>query len=241
MSKISLIAAALLIAACGSKESGAEGGDAAPAVAEAGSSAAQETVTTPETAVDIVVNDAVATNARETSASPAPEKSSALPSEWTVDRGASRIEFTGSQTGKDFTGSFSSFDVAIAFDPGNLGASHIKATIDTSSAATGDRQRDDALPSSDWFASKSYPAAVFESSDIRAAGNGYEARGKLTIRGVSKDLTLPFALEIKGDRATADGSASLVRTDFGVGQGEFATGEWVGLDVKVSIHIEATR
>ena len=236
MSKLSLIAAALLVAACGSKEADIPADASAPVAAEPLASPVGETAEAPPAAVDVAINDAAGASATAA----APQRLSAPP-EWTLDRARSRIEFTGSQTGKNFTGSFSSFDVSISFDPENLGASRIAATIDTASAATGDRQRDDALPTPDWFASKSYPAAGFESSVIRAAGSGYEAEGILTIRGVSKGLILPFSLAIKGDRAVADGSVSLLRTDFGVGQGEFATGEWVGLDVNVTIHIEASR
>jgi polyisoprenoid-binding protein YceI len=162
-------------------------------------------------------------------------------SNWTVDKAKSRIEFTGSQTGKDFTGAFADYEAAITLDPADLASAHIKVTIDMASAETGDRQRDDALPSSDWFSVKDFPTAVFDATDIRAAGAGYAAHGKLTIRGVSKDLILPFSLAIAGDRASADGEVSLLRTDFGVGQGDFSTSEWVGLDVKVAIHIAAAR
>ena len=227
MSKLSLIAAALLVAACGSKEADIPADASTPVAAEPLASPIDETAAAPPAAVDVAINDAAGASATAA----APQRLSAPP-EWTLDRARSRIEFTGS---------FSSFDVSISFDPENLGASRIAATIDTASAATGDRQRDDALPTPDWFASKSYPAAGFESSVIRAAGSGYEAEGTLTIRGVSKGLILPFSIDIRGDRAVADGSASLLRTDFGVGQGEFATGEWVGLDVNVTIHIEASR
>lgn len=217
------MAAALLLLACGSPQAKSD----APVA---------ETAAAPEPAGDAPAADLVVAEADAASSEAA---APAAPVKWTVDKGRSRIEFTGSQTGKEFTGSFSSFDISIVFDPDNLGAARIKATIDMASAKTGDRQRDDALPGKDWFSVASFPSAVFESSDIRAAGTGYEARGTLSLRGVSKDLTLPFSLDISGDHAVADGSVSLVRSDFGVGQGEFATGEWVGLDVKVAIHIEA--
>jgi len=245
MKNRSLLAAILLLAACGSKSEGSEAATAAPAASEpaasepASSDAADAAASAAAPAEAVTDSLVLASN---NSAAPATsDKPLAAPSHWTVDKGATQIEFTGSQTGKEFTGRFSSFDIEIVFDPDNLGASHIKATIDTASASTGDRQRDDALPSADWFASSTYPAAVFESTDIRASGGGYEANGKLTIRGLSKDIALPFTLDIRGDKATADGSLSLLRTDFGVGQGEFSTGEWVGLDVKIAIHVEATR
>lgn len=163
-------------------------------------------------------------------------------SEWKVDKAASRLEFSATQNGKEFSGTFSSFDAAIDFDPEKLAAARIEVIVDTASAKTGDRQRDAALPTADWFAVKAFPKAAFSASKVVETGAGaYEARGKLTIRDASRDLALPFTLKIDGDNAVADGSITLVRTDFGVGQGEFATGEWVGLDVKVSFHISASR
>jgi polyisoprenoid-binding protein YceI len=161
---------------------------------------------------------------------------------WVVDKARSWVSFTGIQTGKEFTGRFSTYDAMIDFDPDNLSTAKIEVGIDMSSAKTGDKQRDDALPSKDWFSASSFPMARFSASDVASTGSGvFEARGKLTIRDVTRDLTLPFRLSIDGSRATADGAVTLVRTDFGVGQGEFATGEWVGLEVLVSFHIEATR
>lgn len=227
---LTVSAGVMLLAGCGSNADDA----AAPAPEPAASTDAGSSSPAPPPEVGEAapaVREFVVADAAE------PAKSAL----WTLDKAKSRIAFTGAQTGREFTGSFSKFDIVIAFDPANLSSAHINATIDMASAATGDKQRDDALPASDWFSVKDYPSAVFEASDIRAAGAGYEARGKLTIRGVTRDLTLPFSLTISANRAIADGEVSLVRTDFGVGQGEFSTGEWVGLNVKVALHIEAAR
>jgi polyisoprenoid-binding protein YceI len=161
---------------------------------------------------------------------------------WVVDKAKSRLEFSGTQTGKEFSGAFGAFTAAIVFDPADLSDASINVVIDASSAKTGDRQRDAALPTPDWFSARAFPMATFSASEIVAVGDGaYEARGRLTIREAARDLALPFTLAIDGDKAVADGAATLVRTDFGVGQGEFATGKWVGLEVKVTVHIEASR
>lgn len=161
---------------------------------------------------------------------------------WTMDETASRLEFTATQTGKAFSGSFEEFDASIVFDPDNLETATISVVIKTASARTGDRQRDGALPTNDWFAAKAFPEATFSADEVVRVGEGrYEARGALTIRGTSRPLSLPFTLAIEGDRAVADGETTLVRTDFGIGQGEFATDEWVGFDVSVAFHLEATR
>ena len=161
---------------------------------------------------------------------------------WKLDPARSRLGFSGVQTGARFQGKFTRFGGAISFDPDHLDTSHIAVTVDLASAATGDQQRDAALPGKEWFDAAQFPRAKFETTAIRKKGaNVYEAVGNLTLRGVTKPLTLPFTLQINGATAHAVGHAALVRGAFGVGQGPWATGQWVGLDVGVDIDIVATR
>lgn len=164
------------------------------------------------------------------------------PGAWVVDQAQSRIGFSGTQSGKSFEGEFKDFKATVVLDPADLSDSAIEAEIAVASARTGDRQRDDALPSADWFNARVFPIATFRSDDVTATGEGtYLARGLLSIRGVERPLDLPFTLAIVGDEATAQAETTLMRGDFGVGQGEFATDEWVGFDVKVSISLVARR
>ena len=162
---------------------------------------------------------------------------------WVVDRAQSAIEFEAIHVGKAFTGRFEAFEALIRFDPEDLAGSSIRAEIETASSKTGDRQRDSALPSKDWFAAKDHPKAVFDAAEIVKTGDDhYEARGALTLRGATQPVVLPFTLDIDGDRAIATGETAILRTDFGVGQGEdFADGRWVGVEVKIRIRISATR
>ena len=161
---------------------------------------------------------------------------------WNVDPGKSQLGFSGTQTGAKFDGKFARFSAAIGFDPDHLDTSHINVTVDLASAATGDVQRDTALPGSDWFDVSEFPKATFATTTIRKTGaNAYEAVGTLTLRGVTKPLILPFTLQIDGAAAHAVGHVNLVRTAFGIGQGPWATGEWVALDVDVDLDIVATR
>lgn len=164
------------------------------------------------------------------------------PGAWVVNKAESRIAFSGTQSGKAFEGEFKDFAVSVVLDPDDLSGATIEAEINVASARTGDRQRDDALPSADWFNARAFPTATFRSEDVTATGEGaYLARGFLSIRGVERPLDLPFTLAIAGDEATAKADATLMRGDFGVGQGEFATDEWVGFEVKVSINLVASR
>ena len=66
--------------------------------------------------------------------------------------------------------------------------------------------------------------------------------GKLAIKGITRDVKLPFTLDIQGQKAVARGSATIRRLDFKVGEGaDFATGSPVALDVTVSIVVVATK
>lgn len=161
---------------------------------------------------------------------------------WKVDYAKSRLGFSGTQTGKAFEGRFEKYEAKIAFDPENPENALIDVTVDMSSARTGDRQRDAALPGSDWFKVKEFPAARYVAARVEKKADGsFIAHGNLTIRGVERSLPLPFTLQVDGKTATAKGEARLLRTDFGVGQGEFADGAWVGLDVTVTVEIRAMR
>jgi polyisoprenoid-binding protein YceI len=166
----------------------------------------------------------------------------AFAADWTVQADKSHLGFSGTQTGAPFKGSFGKWTAEIAFDPAHPEAGHAKVTIDLASARTGDTQRDTALPQSDWFDVKHFPQATFEASGFTAkGGDTYEATGKLTIRGVTKDVVLPFTLAVVGDGATAKGHLGLVRAAFGVGQGPWTSGEWVALEVGVDFDLVAVK
>jgi polyisoprenoid-binding protein YceI len=165
---------------------------------------------------------------------------SAQAATWTIDTAKSHLGFTGSENGAPFTGHFGKFSGTIVFDPANPATGHADVTIETGSAATGDPQKDGALPGSDWFAVDRYPAAHFVATGFKANGSGaYEAVGTLTLRGIAQPMTLPFTLAISGKTAKADGSVPLIRTKFGVGQGAWSTAQYVALQVSVAFDIIA--
>ena len=166
----------------------------------------------------------------------------AIAADWTVQADKSHLGFSGTQTGAPFKGSFGKWSAEIGFDPAHPEAAHTKVVIDLTSARTGDTQRDTALPQADWFDVKHFPQATFEAAGFTPKGGGtYEAAGKLTIRGVSKNVVLPFTLAITSDGATAKGHLTLVRTAFGVGQGPWISGDWVALEVGVDVDLVAVR
>jgi polyisoprenoid-binding protein YceI len=161
---------------------------------------------------------------------------------WTVDKSASAVRFSGALNGEGFSGVFRRWDADIRFDPANLAGSSVTATVDTASAATGDADRDRALPTAAFFAAVKVPIATFTSRAFRNEGGGhYLAIGQLTLRGVSKPLTLPFTLAITGPEARMKASVALNRLAFGVGQDEWKATTALPASVGVTIAIAARR
>lgn len=164
------------------------------------------------------------------------------PSSWAVDRDASSIEFRATQNNREFVGSFSRWNAAIVLNPEDPASDgSLEAVVDLSSADAGNRERNEALPDEGWFNTALHPTATYRSESIEALGGGdFVAEGSLTIKGVTQAVSMPFSLTIdETGRAVADGSVLLDRSAFGIGQGEFADGKWVGLEVEVLLHMEA--
>jgi polyisoprenoid-binding protein YceI len=161
---------------------------------------------------------------------------------WTVNKAASSVRFSSAFNGAAFTGAFGRWDAQIRFDPKQLAASSVTATIDVASAATGDKDRDQGLPSDDFFAAAKFPRATFAANTFKDLGGGrYQAIGQLTIRGVSKPLTLPFTLAITGANARMKAQVAINRLAFGVGQNEWKSVQAIPAAVNVTIDLTAHR
>jgi len=171
-----------------------------------------------------------------------PAISAAAVTSWRVDPAASRLTFRATMSGASFTGAFRRWSARIAFDPKNLAASKVEVSVEVASTVTGDKDRDQALPTADWFSARAFPTATFVSRGFKDLGGGkYLAIGDLRLRGVSRPVNLPFTLVIAGDTAKATGSAVIDRTAFGVGQGQWRTGSVVGTQVTVLVNLTAHK
>jgi polyisoprenoid-binding protein YceI len=161
---------------------------------------------------------------------------------WNIDVANSKLGFRGAMNGDAFNGSFRRWSGQIAFDPKNLAASKAMISVDMTSGTTGDADRDQAMPSPDWFSAKTQPRATFVTTAFKDLGGGkYQAVGDLTIRGVKRPVVLPFTLAISGDTAKMNGSVVLNRTAFGIGQGQWKTGDVVATEVTASVALTAHR
>lgn len=168
----------------------------------------------------------------------------ATPPQWVVDPAHSTLQFTAQEGETLFTGGFKKFTAAIAFDTADLAHSVISVTVSPASVYAGNDDRDQALPGADWFDVRQFPEARFVTTTIRQTGpDAFVAEARLTIRNVTRQVQLPFALTPgpAPDTLHAVGAVTISRHDFGVGQGDFVSDGWIKYGVKVSIDILATR
>ena len=75
----------------------------------------------------------------------------------------------------------------------------------------------------------------------RGSGDSYQARGRLTIRDATRDVTLPFTLRIQNGQATARGNLGIKRLDYGVGRNEWAATGYVANEVTIDITVVASQ
>ena len=145
-----------------------------------------------------------------------------------ADASGGMLEFSATQADAKFTGAFKRFHVVLDFDPAQPARGKLDVGVETASIDTQDGERDEILRGSDFFATAKHPKALFHAARFERADGGWRASGELTIRGVTKPVPVTFTLAPAGAATVMKGSASLKRLDFGLGQGEWASTEWVG-------------
>lgn len=161
---------------------------------------------------------------------------------WAVDHQRSRLGFELVESGNPVGGQFTRWAADIRYDPAEPAAARVRVQVETASAFTGERRRDEAMVGPDWLDSLRVPTAVFEAEGFRAlGGDRLEATGTLRLRDGVRPLTLTFTLEVSGDEARARGRATLVRTQFGIGQGQWAGLTVVALEIAVTFDLVARR
>jgi polyisoprenoid-binding protein YceI len=158
-------------------------------------------------------------------------------SSYVADGAQSHLEFTGVQAGAEFKGVFHKFTASVDFAADALATSHFDVQIDLSSEDSSDKDRDQTIKGPDIFDVAHNPTAHYVTKTITKTANGYSAVGALTLHGVTKDVPIDFQFSQAAGGAKLEGSAKLKRLDFGVGQGDWKSTEWIADAVKVSFSL----
>ena len=208
--------------------------DAADNAAEAESSAGDEAL--PANAANAPANETAMANATAAAA----QEAAGPPPAWAVQPGGS-IGFSIHNDSDLISGRFAKWTADIAMDPDHPESAAIKVVIDMASASVGDAYKDGMLPGDEFFGVAAHPTATFTANGAQKTGpNSYSAKGRLTLKGVSKPQSIRFTLTGTGSGTGAtrrvSGSASIARTPFGVGNGDSSN----GLEPKAAISFDFT-
>lgn len=146
-------------------------------------------------------------------------------------------------------GKFLKYSGVIEMDPKAQQFKTIQATIDTNSVFTDHEKRDAHLRSPDFFDAKTFPTMTYTMKSYKKTGDSYTALGDLTIRGVTKEITLEgtfngVAQDPWGNtRAGFTAEGTINRQDFGMKFSKLLDngGLMVGDEVKILLEIECIK
>jgi polyisoprenoid-binding protein YceI len=154
----------------------------------------------------------------------------------------STITFVSKQMGVPVEGKFRKFDAKIAVDPAKPENGKVQIDIDLASIDTGSKEADDEVKSKNWFHVAQFPKASFVSQGVKSLGaDKYEASGKLTIKGATRDVRAPFTLRQDASGALFDGGFTINRLQFKVGEGPWGDTDTVADEVLVRFKVFAKK
>lgn len=134
----------------------------------------------------------------------------------------STLAFAGEYDGETFTGTFPDFRTTLSFDPDHPADARLDVVVPLASVDTNSSERDDTLRTAAFFAVAQHPEAHYTATGFQADGEGgYVAEGTLELRGVSAPVTLRMQWH-PGERPVLEARASVSRTRFGIGSGDWA-------------------
>lgn len=159
-------------------------------------------------------------------ASTAAEKPSGPPlppiSKWELDPENSSVSFVCKHVFTNVRGMFQQPTGTVTFDEVNPANSKVSATIAVKSITTGVEERDTHLKSADFFDEHTYPLITFVSTSFtKSSATAYTATGNLTMRGVTKPVTLAITASppfnhAGGIRRGIEATLSVNRKEFGL-------------------------
>lgn len=161
--------------------------------------------------------------------------------EFKIDPNHSSVNFAVAHMGvSTVVGRFTAFEGKILYDDKDVTKSSVNVTIKTASINTDVTARDNDLRSANYFDVEKFPEITFQSKSVEKKGNDLIAHGTLTIRGIAKDVDIPFEMKGpadagKGKVMGAHGTVIVKREDFGVGKAS----PMIGGDVKIDLFVEA--
>lgn len=167
---------------------------------------------------------------------------SALATEFNVVQAEkSSLNFVSRQMGVPVEGRFKKFTAQISFDNNRPEKGKAQIDIELAGIDAGNSDANDEVKGKAWFNIREFPSAQFVSGAIKSLGGGrYEAAGKMTIKGKTRDVVAPFGAKLEGGTLLIDGSIPILRLQYGVGDGAWTDTGVVADEVQVRFHFTLT-
>ena len=147
------------------------------------------------------------------------------------------------------SGRFKDFTGMIHYDAKDVTKSSVEFKAKVESIDTGVEARDKHLRTADFFEVEKYPEMTFKSTSVVRKGKSYILNGDLTLKGVTKQIALPFTItgaikDARGNtRMGIAAQTTIDRRDYGITWGHALPGGGfdVAHDVMIDLHLEALQ
>ncbi|SEI97932.1 Polyisoprenoid-binding protein YceI [Dyadobacter sp. SG02] len=137
--------------------------------------------------------------------------------------------------GKYAHGSFRKMEGNIRFDPAHPEESRFEVLVDVASIDTGIELKNKHARSDKWFDAEKYPRILFVSQSVSRTDTGFVVHGELELKGIKKNLAIPFAFRSSGDQHSFYGKFKVNRADFGIGKVNGKESDSTAVEVSVPV------
>ncbi|HWZ23166.1 MAG TPA: YceI family protein [Cytophagaceae bacterium] len=131
---------------------------------------------------------------------------------WKLKEDGYSVNFKGGKV----SGILKGMKSTILFDEANPEKSKFSVSLDVTTINTGNGMMNKHAQGTDALDAKQFPQITFESTSVTKKGSAYEATGKLTMKGITKEIIVPFTFENKGTEAIFKGKFSVLPKEFNI-------------------------
>jgi len=137
--------------------------------------------------------------------------------------GNGELGFIARQSDVALEGNFRRFVADVQFDPAHPQDGRVRIDIDLASVDAGGPDADGLIGGKDFFDVAHFPGARFVASKITPVADGsYLATGPFTLKGTSVEIAIPFTVQQEASGLRFEGSATISRAAFHVGEGQWS-------------------
>lgn len=165
---------------------------------------------------------------------------------YTVDSAHTTVGFSVRHLGvSNVKGTFPKVSGTLMLDEKNMEKSSVDITIDAASVNTNNEKRDAHLQSPDFFDTAKFPTVTFKSKSVAKTATGYLVTGDLTMKGVTKTVSIPFTLVGPKEHPMMPvymvgvaGALTVNRRDYHI---DYGLAAMVGDEVAIDLEVEFDR